>query len=121
MPKTVLTVDDSPSIRRMIAMTLEEAGYAVIEAVDGKDGLDKALSQPVDAIITDQNMPNLDGLGFIRALRQHPQGKGVPVVVLSTDSAEDLKAQAREAGALGWMVKPFTQDKLLAVIRKVLG
>lgn len=121
MPKTVLTVDDSPSIRRMIAMTLEEAGYAVIEAVDGRDGLDKALSQPVDAIITDQNMPNLDGLGFIRALRQHPQGKGVPVVVLSTDSAEDLKAQAREAGALGWMVKPFTQDKLLAVIRKVLG
>lgn len=121
MAKTVLTVDDSPSIRRMIAMTLEEAGYAVIEAVDGRDGLDKALSQPVDAIITDQNMPNLDGLGFIRALRQHPQGKGVPVVVLSTDSAEDLKAQAREAGALGWMVKPFTQDKLLAVIRKVLG
>jgi two-component system chemotaxis response regulator CheY len=121
MPKTVLTVDDSPSIRRMIAMTLEEAGYAVVEAVDGQDGLTKALSQPVDAIITDQNMPNLDGLGFIRALRQHPQGKGVPVVVLSTDSAEELKAQAREAGALGWMVKPFTQDKLLAVIRKVLG
>jgi two-component system chemotaxis response regulator CheY len=121
MPKTVLTVDDSPSIRRMIAMTLEEAGYAVIEAVDGQDGLSKALSNPVDAIITDQNMPNLDGLGFIRALRQHPQGKGVPVVVLSTDSQEDLKAQAREAGALGWMVKPFTQDKLLAVIRKVLG
>ncbi len=114
MPKTVLTVDDSPSIRRMIAMTLEEAGYAVVEAVDGQDGLTKALSQPVDAIITDQNMPNLDGLGFIRALRQHPQGKGVPVVVLSTDSAEELKAQAREAGALGWMVKPFTQDKLLA-------
>ena len=121
MPKTVLTVDDSPSIRRMVAMTLEEAGYAVIEAVDGKDGLDKALSNPVDAIITDQNMPNLDGLGMIRALRQHPQGKGVPIVVLSTDSEEGLKTQAREAGALGWMVKPFTQDKLLAVIRKVLG
>ncbi|MBU9697516.1 response regulator [Rhodobacteraceae bacterium HSP-20] len=121
MSKTVLTVDDSPSIRRMIAMTLEEAGYAVIEAVDGQDGLAKALAQPVDAIITDQNMPNLDGLGFIRALRQHPAGKGVPIVVLSTDSAEDLKAQAREAGALGWMVKPFTQDKLLAVIKKVLG
>jgi two-component system chemotaxis response regulator CheY len=121
MPKTVLTVDDSPSIRRMIAMTLQEAGYAVIEAVDGKDGLDKALSQPVDAIITDQNMPNLDGLGMIRALRQHPQGKGLPIVVLSTDSEEGLKQQAREAGALGWMVKPFTQDKLLAVIRKVLG
>ncbi|MEY4984606.1 MAG: hypothetical protein RIR62_2872 [Pseudomonadota bacterium] len=119
--KTVLTVDDSPSIRRMIAMTLSEAGYAVVEACDGRDGLAKATAQPVDAIITDQNMPELDGLGFIRALRQHPMGRGVPVIVLSTDSAEELKAQAREAGALGWMVKPFTQDKLLAVIRKVLG
>lgn len=119
--KTVLTVDDSPSIRRMIAMTLTEAGYAVIEACDGKDGLAKATSNPIDAIITDQNMPELDGLGFIRALRQHPMGRGVPVIVLSTDSQEDLKAQAREAGALGWMVKPFTQDKLLAVIKKVLG
>ena len=121
MTKTVLTVDDSPSIRRMIAMTLEEAGYAVIEAVDGQDGLAKALSQPVDAIITDQNMPNLDGIGMIRALRQHPNGQGIPIVVLSTDSEDSLKQQAREAGALGWMVKPFTQDKLLAVIKKVLG
>jgi two-component system, chemotaxis family, chemotaxis protein CheY len=121
MTKTVLTVDDSPSVRRMIAMTLEEAGYRVIEAVDGNDGLEKATTNSVDAIITDQNMPGLDGLGFIRALRKTPNGKGVPIVVLSTDSQEDLKAQAREAGALGWMVKPFTQDKLLAVIRKVLG
>ncbi|NEX46154.1 response regulator [Pseudotabrizicola algicola] len=121
MSKTVLTIDDSPSIRRMIVMTLEEAGYKVIEAVDGQDGLNKALANPVDAVITDQNMPNLDGLGFIRALRQHPSGKGVPIVVLSTDSEDTLKTQAREAGALGWMVKPFTQDKLLAVIRKVLG
>lgn len=121
MSKTILTVDDSPSIRRMIAMTLQEAGYTVVEAVDGRDGLEKATSQQIDAIITDQNMPNLDGLGFIRALRQHPMGRGVPVVVLSTDGEESLKAQAREAGALGWMLKPFTQDKLLAVIRKVLG
>jgi two-component system, chemotaxis family, chemotaxis protein CheY len=121
MPKTILTVDDSPSVRRMLAMTLQEAGYAVVEAVDGQDGLSKALAQPFDAIITDQNMPNLDGLGFIRAFRQHPQGKGVPIVVLSTDSEDGLKAQAREAGALGWMVKPFTPDKLLAVMKKVLG
>lgn len=121
MTKTVLTVDDSPSVRRMVAMTLQEAGYDVIEAVDGRDALEKALARPVDAVITDQNMPNLDGLGFIREFRQHPAGKGVPIIVLSTDSEEGLKAQAREAGALGWMVKPFTQDKLLAVIRKVLG
>lgn len=121
MSKTILTVDDSPSVRRMLSMTLEEAGYAVVEAVDGQDGLSKALVQRFDAIITDQNMPNLDGLGFIRAFRQLPQGKGVPIVVLSTDSEEGLKAQAREAGALGWMVKPFTPEKLLAVMKKVLG
>ena len=121
MPKTVLTVDDSPSIRRMISMTLSQAGYHVIEATDGRDGLEKATSQPVDAIITDQNMPGLDGLGMIRALRAHPAGRGVPVIVLSTDSQDQLKEQARAAGALGWMVKPFTQEKLLAVMQKVLG
>lgn len=121
MSKVILTVDDSPSIRKMIVVTLEEAGFTVVEAVDGRDGLAKATSQKFDAIITDQNMPNLDGLGFIRELRSHPQGKGVPIVVLSTDSEEGLKEQARAAGALGWMVKPFTQDKLLAVIRKVVG
>lgn len=121
MSKTILTIDDSPSVRRMLSMALEEAGYAVVEAVDGQDGLSKALVQRFDAIITDQNMPNLDGLGFIRAFRQLPQGKGVPIVVLSTDSEEGLKAQAREAGALGWMVKPFTPEKLLAVMKKVLG
>lgn len=121
MTKTVLTVDDSPSIRRMIAMTLTEAGYRVIEASDGADGLAKATAQPVDAIITDQNMPGLDGLGMIRALRAHPVGRGVPVIFLSTESQESLKDQARAAGALGWMVKPFTQEKLLAVVKKVLG
>lgn len=121
MAKTVLTVDDSPSIRRMIAMTLRDAGYEVIEAVDGLDGLEKATARVMDAIITDQNMPNLDGLGFIRALRRHPNGQGVPIVVLSTDSEDGLKQQAREAGALGWMVKPFSQEKLLAVVKKVVG
>jgi two-component system, chemotaxis family, chemotaxis protein CheY len=119
--KTVLTVDDSPSIRRMIAMTLQDAGYDVVEATDGLDGLEKVRARVFDAIITDQNMPNLDGLGFIRALRALPNGQGVPVIVLSTDDADALKAQARAAGALGWMIKPFSQDKLLAVIRKVLG
>jgi two-component system chemotaxis response regulator CheY len=121
MTKTILTVDDSPSIRRMVRMTLQEAGYDVIEGIDGQDGLEKATSSRVDAIIVDQNMPRLDGIGMIRALRQHPNGQGVPVVVLSTESEDSLKQQAREAGALGWMVKPFTQDKLLAVVRKVAG
>jgi two-component system chemotaxis response regulator CheY len=121
MTKTVLAVDDSPSIRRMIAMTLGDVGIAVDEAVDGLDGLERARARRYDAIITDQNMPNLDGLGFIRALRDTPMGQGVPVIVLSTDDTDALKAQARAAGALGWMVKPFTPDRLIAVIRKVLG
>ena len=121
MSKTILTVDDSPSIRRMVRMTLQDAGYQVIEGVDGQDGLEKALASRVDAIIVDQNMPRLDGIGMIRALRGDPRGQGVPIVVLSTESAETLKTQAREAGALGWMVKPFTQDKLLAVVKKVVG
>lgn len=121
MAKTVLTVDDSPTIRRMVAMTLGEAGYAVLEAVDGLDGLQKATTQVVDGIITDQNMPNMDGISFIRALRQHPSGKGVPIIVLSTESSEGLKQTAREVGATGWMVKPFDQARLVAVVKKVIG
>lgn len=121
MSKTVLAVDDSPSIRRMISMTLSPLGYSVIEAVDGQDGLKQATSNAVDAIITDQNMPNMDGLSFIRAFRSQPASKGVPIIVLSTESADDLKSQAKEAGAVGWIVKPFTQEKLVAVIQKVVG
>lgn len=121
MAKTILAVDDSPSVRCMVAMTLREAGYDVIEACDGRDALEKALSNTVDAILTDQNMPNMDGLSFIREFRKSPVSNGTPIVFLSTDSANDLKLQAREAGAMGWMVKPFTQAQLLAVIKKVLG
>ena len=121
MARTILTVDDSPSVRGMVAMTLREAGYAVIEASDGREGLEKALAGKVDAILTDQNMPHMDGLSFIREYRKSPVSNGTPIIFLSTDSADDLKRQAREAGALGWMVKPFTQAQLLAVIKKVVG
>lgn len=121
MARTILTVDDSPSVRVMVAMTLREAGYEVIEASDGREGLEKALAGKIDAILTDQNMPNMDGLSFIREYRKYPVSNGTPIIFLSTDSADDLKRQAREAGALGWMVKPFTQAQLLAVIKKVLG
>lgn len=121
MTKTVLAVDNSPSIRCMVALTLREAGYEVLEASDGQEALELALSRPVDAILTDQNMPRLDGLGFIRAFRSRPEGKGTPIVFLSTKSADTLKAEARAAGALGWMVKPFTQAQLLAVMKKLLG
>ena len=121
MSKTILAVDDSPSVRQMVRLTLAGAGYTVVEAVDGQDALEKATAQRFDAILTDQNMPRLDGIGFIRQFRTRPEGKGVPIVFLSTESQDTLKAQAKEAGAIGWMIKPFDQAQLLAVVKKVAG
>ncbi|AKR58378.1 Chemotaxis regulator - transmits chemoreceptor signals to flagelllar motor components CheY [Devosia sp. H5989] len=121
MSKTILTIDDSASIRQMVAMTLSAAGLNVIEAANGAEGYDKAIAQHVDAVITDLNMPVLNGIEFIRKYRQHPASKGVPIVLLTTESDDDLKRQAKEAGATGWIVKPFKQDQLLAVIKKVTG
>ncbi|ABA78604.1 response regulator [Rhodobacter sphaeroides] len=121
MSKTILAVDDSPSVRQMVRLTLVGAGYTVVEAVDGQDALEKATAQRFDAILTDQNMPRLDGIGFIRKFRTLPEGKGVPIVFLSTESQDTLKAQAKEAGAIGWMIKPFDQAQLLAVVKKVAG
>lgn len=89
--------------------------------MDGQDALEKATAQRFDAILTDQNMPRLDGIGFIRKFRTLPEGKGVPIVFLSTESQDTLKAQAKEAGAIGWMIKPFDQAQLLAVVKKVAG
>lgn len=121
MAKTVLIVDDSPSVRKMVQMTLAAAGYDTIEAEDGQDALEKVLSTHVDAVLTDQNMPRLDGLGFIRKFRETPRALGVPVVFLSTESDAAIKAQAKEAGATGWMVKPFDQNQILAVVKKMVG
>ncbi|WP_374623395.1 response regulator [Devosia sp.] len=121
MSKTILTIDDSASIRQMVAMTLTGAGLRVIEAGNGAEGYTKATSQPVHAVITDLNMPVMNGLEFLRKFRQSPAGKGIPVILLTTESDEELKRQAREAGATGWIVKPFKQDQLLAVVRKVTG
>ena len=121
MAKTVLVVDDSPSVRKMVQMTLAAAGYDIIEAVDGQDAFEKATSSKVDAVLTDQNMPRLDGLSFIRKIRETPQSVGIPVVFLSTESDAALKAQAKDAGATGWMVKPFDQNQILAVVKKIVG
>ena len=121
MGKTILTIDDSPSVRQMVQMTLSGAGYSVVEAVDGEDGLEKARAGRFDAVITDQNMPRLDGIGFIRQFRQLPSAMGVPVIFLSTESREDLKAEAKAAGATGWMTKPFDHATLLGVVKKVAG
>ncbi|MCA0939627.1 response regulator [Yangia mangrovi] len=121
MTKRILVVDDSPSVRRLICSTLRSAGYQPVEAVDGANALQVVGTTRPDAVITDQNMPNLDGLGFIRAFRQRPESLGVPVIFVSTETDAALKAKAREAGAIGWMAKPFDDRKLLSVVTKVLG
>lgn len=120
MPKTILTVDDSASVRQMVKFTLTEAGYAVIEAVDGQDALLK-LASPVNLVITDLNMPNLDGIGLIRNVRANPACKGLPIIMLTTESQESRKQEGKAAGATGWIVKPFTTQQLLAVVKRVLG
>jgi two-component system chemotaxis response regulator CheY len=121
MSKTILTIDDSASIRQMVAMTLKSAGHTVLEAGNGAEGYDQATGNTVDAVITDLNMPVMNGIEFIRKYRQHPSSKGVPIILLTTESDETLKAEAKAAGATGWIVKPFKQDQLLAVIKKVTG
>ncbi len=121
MAKTILTIDDSASVRQMVSMTLSTAGHTVIEACDGAQGYDKAISETVHAILTDLNMPVMNGIEFIRKFRAHPASKGVPIILLTTESDETLKAEAKSAGATGWIVKPFRQEQLIAVVNKVTG
>ena len=121
MSKTILAVDDSPTMRQMVALTLKGAGYRVIEAADGQDGLKKAKETQVELVLTDQNMPHVDGLTLVHALRLLPGYGKVPIVLLTTESSDEMKAKGRAAGASGWMVKPFDPNKLLAVVRKLLG
>ncbi|WP_298398071.1 response regulator [uncultured Azonexus sp.] len=121
MAKTILAVDDSASIRQMVSFTLKSAGYEVVEAVDGQDGLDKAKSRGVNLVLTDQNMPRMDGLTLIRNLRAMPQYASTPILMLTTESSDAMKSQGRAAGATGWLVKPFDPQKLIEVVRKVIG
>ena len=121
MSKVIMTVDDSASVRQMVAFTLKGAGYTVVEAVDGKDALAKLPSTKIDMMITDLNMPNLDGIGLIKEVRAIPAYKFIPIVMLTTESQDTKKQEGKSAGATGWIVKPFKPDQLLAVIKKVLG
>ncbi|MBY9063084.1 response regulator [Sphingomonas yunnanensis] len=121
MSASILTVDDSASLRMAIRIALTGAGYAVTEACDGIDGLVKAEQSRFDLIVTDLNMPNMDGLSMIRALRAQPAQAGVPIIFLSTESDAEAKAQAKAAGATGWLVKPFQPEQLIRVVQKVLG
>lgn len=121
MSAHILTVDDSASIRLTTRLALTGAGYSVTEAVDGADGLAKMKSASFDLIVTDLNMPNMDGLTMIRSLRKLPAYMGTPVIFLTTESDGDLKQQAKDAGATGWLTKPFEPDMLVKITRKVLG
>ncbi|MBZ5763455.1 response regulator [Rhizobium sp. VS19-DR104.2] len=121
MSAKILTVDDSASIRMTTKISLSNAGYTVTEAVDGSDGLAKAKSGSFDLIITDLNMPVMDGLTMIEELRKLPEHMGVPIIFLTTESDADLKARAKAAGATGWLTKPFDPENLIKITRKVLG
>ncbi|MCS0590186.1 response regulator [Massilia norwichensis] len=121
MAKTILAVDDSSSLRQMVAFSLKAAGYQVVEAVDGQDGLDKAKQQTVDLVLTDQNMPKMDGLTLIKSLRGLPTYAKVPILMLTTESSDEMKSKGRAAGANGWLVKPFDPQRLIEVVKKVIG
>jgi two-component system chemotaxis response regulator CheY len=120
MAKRILTIDDSKTIRDMLRMTLAGAGFEVIQAVDGQDGVEVMDREKVDLVITDINMPRMNGYEVVRHLRGNPVHKSLPILVLTTESDSDKKNLAREAGATGWMVKPFDPDRLLETVRKVI-
>jgi two-component system chemotaxis response regulator CheY len=121
MSKKILAVDDSASIRQMVAFTLKSSGYEVVEAVDGMDGLDKAKAGSYNLVLTDQNMPRMDGLTLIKNLRATPQYRSTPILMLTTESSDAMKAQGKAVGATGWLVKPFDPQKLIEVVKKVIG
>lgn len=115
----ILTIDDSKTMRDMLMLTLVDAGFDVIQAVDGKDGIDMLERENVDVVITDINMPRMDGYEVVRQLRARPEHKTTPILVLTTESEVEKKNIAREAGATGWLVKPFDPERLVATVRKV--
>ena len=118
---TIMSVDDSASMRQMVTFTLKGAGYDVVEADDGVKALDVARSKKVDLVVTDINMSNMDGITLIRQLRSLPSYQFTPILMLTTESGDGKKQEGKAAGATGWLVKPFNPDQLLATIKKVLG
>jgi two-component system chemotaxis response regulator CheY len=121
MPHVIMTVDDSASVRQMVSFTLNQAGYQVVEAVDGVDALEKLSETPVSLMLVDLNMPNMDGIELIKQVRNLSQYRFTPIVMLTTESQASKKQEGKAAGATGWIVKPFKPVQLLAVIKKVLG
>jgi two-component system chemotaxis response regulator CheY len=117
---SILAVDDSASMRQMVSLTLKNAGFAVVEAVDGQDALEKIAAKDFDLVLTDQNMPRLDGIGLTQRLRENPRYKSTPILILTTESSDEMKQKGRAAGATGWLVKPIDPSKLVEVIGKVI-
>lgn len=117
----ILAVDDSTSLRQMVSFTLKEAGHEVLEAADGVEALDIARNQATDLVISDVNMPRMDGISLVRELRDLPDYKFTPILLLTTESGDDKKQQGKAAGATGWLVKPFDPEALLTTIKRVLG
>jgi len=120
MAGVILAVDDSASMRQMVNFTLKGAGYDVVQAVDGVEALEYARLHSVDLVLTDVNMPRMDGITLVKELRALPSYRYTPMLVLTTESSQDKKMQGKQAGATGWIVKPFNPDQLLATIARVL-
>ncbi|MGD0295760.1 MAG: response regulator [Bryobacteraceae bacterium] len=120
MAKTILIVDDSTSIRQIVSFTLKQAGFQVLEGSNGQEGLTQLSAQRVDLIVTDLNMPVMDGITFVKQVRSRPATKGIPVLMLTTESQDSKKQEGKAAGATGWLVKPFHPEKLLQTIARVL-
>ena len=119
--KRVLAVDDSKSLRQMVSFTLRGAGFEVIEAEDGQTALELAKTEYFNVVLTDQNMPRMDGITLVRSLRELPAYRTAPILMLTTESSDAMKQQGRAAGATGWIVKPFNPERLVEIVRKVTG
>jgi two-component system chemotaxis response regulator CheY len=120
MAKTIMAIDDSASIRQVVSITLKKAGYEVIEASDGRDALKKLTGQKVHLMLCDVNMPNMDGITFLKEIRQNPNYKFTPIIMLTTESQEAKKQEGKAAGARAWVVKPFKPEQMLAAIEKLI-
>ncbi|WP_434341210.1 response regulator [Motilimonas cestriensis] len=120
MAKTILVVDDSASIRQVVGIALKGAGYDVIQACDGKDALSKMSGQKINLIISDVNMPNMDGISFLKEVKQHPKYKFTPVIMLTTEAGQGKMAEGRAAGAKAWVVKPFQPPQMLDAVAKLV-
>lgn len=121
MSKKIMIVDDSATLRQMLNFTLSEASYEPVEASNGKEALEIMASESIDMLITDLNMPGMDGLSLIREVRSQQPYKFIPIIMLTTESQAEKKLEGRSAGATGWIVKPFTPQQLLSVVKKILG